>query len=53
MSGRVPVPPESDASRATFRIISEPRPVVAGMPWPITAIKIGIAVTLMVWAIFG
>lgn len=53
MSGRVPAPPDGDANRATFRIISESGPVVAGMPWPITTFKIGIAVALMVWAIFG
>jgi hypothetical protein len=33
--------------------MSEPRSVVAKMPWSITAIKIGIAGALLVWAIFG
>jgi hypothetical protein len=33
--------------------MSEPRPVVAKMPWSIAAIKIGIAGALLVWAIFG
>jgi hypothetical protein len=53
MSRDVPAPPDGGASRATFRIIREPRPVVARMPWPITTIKIGIAGALLVWAIFG
>jgi hypothetical protein len=50
---RRPVQSDCDASRATFRIMSEPRPEVAEMPWSITAIKICIAGALLVWAIFG
>jgi len=53
MSCRRPARSDCEASRSTFRIIREPRPAVARMPWSITAIKIGIAAVLLVWAIFG
>jgi len=53
MSCRRPARSDCDASRATIRIMSEPRPLVAEMPWSITAIKVGIAGALLVWAMFG
>jgi hypothetical protein len=46
-------PHEGGGSRATFRVISEPRPPVARMPWWFTAIKVSIAGALLIWALFG
>jgi hypothetical protein len=39
--------------RATLRVIGEPRPRVARMPWWFTAIKVSIAAALLVWVLFG
>jgi hypothetical protein len=42
-----------DPARGTLRVIGEPLPAVARVPWWFTAIKVGIAAAILAWVIFG
>jgi hypothetical protein len=42
-----------DPARGTLRVIGEPCPAVARVPWWFTAIKVGVAAAILAWVIFG